>query len=115
MVWNTQNSPLYRTVESFNSGAWQAPTDSAPGQECGCAPEPTGSSTSGAQRRQDCCSGQASRADTAYSAVTGSPGGFLQRLTGDRDSLLIIALIVLLLHEKADMKLIAALAFILLT
>ena len=38
-----------------------------------------------------------------------------EKLTGDRDSLLIIALIILLWREKADMKLIAALAFILLT
>lgn len=45
----------------------------------------------------------------------GNIGGILQKLTGDRDSLLIIALIILLWREKADMKLIAALAFILLT
>lgn len=40
---------------------------------------------------------------------------FCKSLPGTGDSLLIIALIILLWREKADMKLIAALAFILLT
>ena len=40
--------------------------------------------------------------------------GLLQKLTSDRDCMLIVALIILLWHEKADMKLIAALAYILL-
>ena len=38
----------------------------------------------------------------------------LQRIMSDKDALLIVALILLLWHEKADMKLIAALAFVLL-
>jgi len=97
MVWNTENSPLYRTVESFNSRAEQIP------------PQPAGEPEEAFSAQHCDCPSPAPR-----QYQTGN-GGFLQRLTSDRDSLLIIALIVLLLHEKADMKLIAALAFILLT
>lgn len=43
-----------------------------------------------------------------------APRGFLSALTGDSDALLLCALIFLLLHEKADMKLVLALAFVLL-
>lgn len=42
-------------------------------------------------------------------------GNPLEALFSDRDSLLLAALIFVLLQEKADMKLIAALAFVLLT
>lgn len=93
MVWNTENSPLYRTVESFNSRSGEP-------EQPRCAPEPPT---------------QNERRDCGRAVNSAAPGGFMQRLTSDRDSLLIIGLIVLLLHEKADMKLIAALAFILLT
>lgn len=92
MVWNTESSPLYRSVEAFNSAAEKTPE---PACECGGSPQP--------EKRQP-------PPVRKYS----QQGGILQKLTSDRDSLLIIALIVLLLNEKADMKLIAALAFILL-
>ena len=93
MVWNTESSPLYRSVEAFNSTAEKTPE---PVRECGCSPPPP-------EERQPPPVRKPSQ-----------QGGILQKLTSDRDSLLIIALIILLLHEKADMKLIAALAFILL-
>ena len=90
MVWNPEQSPLYRSVEQYNRS-----TDAA--EPCGCREEPS---------RESPCEEKPCPPPREQ--------GFLQRLTSDRDSLLIIALIFLLWHEKADMKLIAALAFILL-
>lgn len=97
MVWEPEHSPLYRSVEEFNSSAPEqgraetpapeerhAPPPPCPPPQCAPPPKPAGQA------------------------------GFLQRLTGDRDFLLIAALILLLWHEKADIKLIAALAYILL-
>ena len=42
------------------------------------------------------------------------PADPIRALLSDRDTLILIALILLLLHEKADIKLIGALAFVLL-
>ena len=42
------------------------------------------------------------------------PADPIRALLSDRDALMLIALILLLLHEKADIKLIGALAFVLL-
>ncbi|MBS6585618.1 MAG: hypothetical protein ACLVFU_11450 [Eggerthellaceae bacterium] len=104
MVWNSEQSPLYRTVESFNNSTCKPEKDPVERQcgepKCGAAPE-VGKCRSEQPRK--------------CSPPPGNIGGILQKLTGDRDSLLIIALIILLWREKADMKLIAALAFILLT
>ncbi len=104
MVWNSEQSPLYRTVESFNNSTCKPDEDPVERQcgepKCGAAPEVG-----------ECRSEQPRKC----SPPPGNIGGILQKLTGDRDSLLIIALIILLWREKADMKLIAALAFILLT
>ena len=104
MVWNSEQSPLYRTGESFNNSTCKPEKDPDERQcgepKCGAAPE-VGKCRSEQPRK--------------CSPPPGNIGGILQKLTGDRDSLLIIALIILLWREKADMKLIAALAFILLT
>lgn len=64
-----------------------------------------------------CCGRETGRDSPAppKPQMSSAKGNFLQRITGDRDFMLIAALILLLLHEKADMKLIAALAFIILT
>lgn len=107
MVWNAEQSPLYRTVESFNNSSGKPEEDPGERQceepKCESAPE-VGE-----------CRSEQPRKCYPPPGNTGNIGGFLQKLTGDSDSLLIIALIVLLWREKADMKLIAALAFILLT
>ena len=99
MVWNSEQSPLYRTVESFNNSTCKPDEDPVARQcgepKCGAAPE-VGKCRSEQPRK--------------CSPPPGNIGGILQKLTGDRDSLLIIALIILLWREKADMKLIAALA-----
>lgn len=92
MVWNSEQSPLYRSVEKYNHSTEEQP--------CSCSEEPP---------RKSPCEDKPPRSCTPKREM-----GFLQRLTSDRDQLLIIALIILLWHEKADMKLIAALVFILL-
>ncbi|MGN1421897.1 MAG: hypothetical protein ACI4XA_00830 [Oscillospiraceae bacterium] len=55
--------------------------------------------------------------DHPQSPNNAPPRGIFQALSGltnDKDALLLIGLIFLLLHEKADMKLVLALAFVLL-
>ena len=90
MVWNSGNSPLYRSVERFNNGSCTVPEP-----ECEkCVPPPCPEPRKCNQRT--------------------SQQGLLQKLKSDRDCMLIAALIILLWHEKADMKLIAALAYVLL-
>lgn len=96
MVWNSEQSPLYRSVEQFNSGTARELPPPAEEQECDCsAPPPCADKCMKCPHR-------------------GTQQGFLQKLTSDRDFMLIAALIILLWHEKADIKLIAALAYILL-
>lgn len=95
MVWSTEQSPLYRSVERFNSGSEQkSDPQEKECESCRSEPEPPpcGKSPREPQRSRN----------------------IIQRITSDRDFMLIAALIILLWHEKADMKLIAALAFILL-
>lgn len=94
MVWNSEQSPLYRSVENFNNVEAKEPSLE---KECEshAAPPPC------PDNRRRIPHGNAQQ-------------GFLQRLTSDRDFMLIAALIILLWHEKADIKLIAALAYILL-
>lgn len=90
MVWNGAQSPLYKSVERYNSNA------DGVGEE---------------DRTCGACENQPRLSPKSPPKAEPNPLG---RILGDRDSLLIIALIILLWHEKADMKLIAALAFILL-
>lgn len=97
MVWNSEQSPLYRSVEQFNSGSAKELPPPLAEPECdSCAAPPP---------CQDKCMNCQHR---------GAQQGFLQKLTSDRDFMLIAALIILLWHEKADIKLIAALVYILL-
>ena len=94
MVWNTKQSPLYQSVEKFNS-------------KTASAPEP----------QQGSCESRRCESPPPYKETRRDPqhtGNLIQRITSDRDFMLIAALILLLWHEKADMKLIAALAFVLL-
>lgn len=96
MVWNTEQSPLYQSVEKFNSRTASAPEP----QEKSCE-----------SRRSE------PEPPPPYKETRREPqrtGNLIQRITSDRDFMLIAALILLLWHEKADMKLIAALAFVLL-
>ncbi len=125
MVWTDERSPLYRTVEKYNSAhreelSGNAASDNAEKQEadnsrgsepdCGCE-----FSAESRRKSESECRGEKGGRVSRPPRGTQQPGNILQRLTGDRDFLLIAALIILLLHEKADMKLILALAFIILT
>ena len=127
MVWTAEDSPLYKCVEKFNSTPCGECPPKAPEPECSVTdkkPEPQPECCSHAQcscpepEQKRCERSQTDfpRRNAAPAPPPHStPGSLLQKITGDRDFMLIAALIILLLHEKADMKLIAALAFIILT
>ncbi len=103
MVWNSEQSPLYQSVEKFNGGSRRQPEPQETFHE---APEP-----SPEVREQPRCKPEPPHGE--FRSAAGS-GNFIQRITSDRDFMLIAALILLLWQEKADMKIIAALAFVLL-
>ncbi len=96
MVWNSEQSPLYRSVEQYNSRPAEHHTAIQPDT---AAP---------AERSEQPRSGHFHNEPPVRNL------GLLQKLAGDRDLLLISALIILLWREKADIKLIAALAYVLL-
>lgn len=86
MVWNSTGSTLYKAVERHNSDTNEPPPvyEAPPERPC--------------QTNEIHSHGQ-----------SGSP---LSKLVQDRDILLIAAILLLLVHEKADTKLILALAFV---
>ena len=119
MVWQTSQSPLYKAVESFNNSNRQTePVCDIPKAEP-CAPKLE-------RKNPEVCEPKCGRPVTEpcgckpKSALQEFPhrpphnGNFLQAMFGDKDMLLIAALIIILMHEKADMKIIIALGFILL-
>lgn len=115
MVWTAGESPLYKCVEKYNNTPREErETDRQPNrepeQDCACT-EKNSLEPEADYRREK----PKFAPPPPKSRESSAPGNLLQKLTSDRDCLLILALIVLLLHEKADMKLIAALAFIILT
>lgn len=134
MVWTNGDSPLYKCVEKFNSAPHEECNSPAgdfcvkdehgksaepPQTEC-CAPppKPFPEQECHSTGAKPCCDREQEfrrKAPCGAPPPAPSPGNLLQKITGDRDFMLIAALILLLLHEKADMKLIAALAFIILT
>ena len=87
MVWNNLGSPLYNAVERHNSSA-HSPVSEAKEEKL---PPPL------------------EHSEKPY--ISGTPQPFSQ-LFRDRDTLLLAAVLLILLHEKADMKLILALAFV---
>ncbi len=119
MVWNCAASPLYKAVERNNS--------TAPQLKCGSTPPPCGQPAATCQSEKQ--PQQKCRAATECSQPTPCPkhcceappkcvhncgknGSQLQTLFQDRDFLLLAAVMLMLLHEKADTKLILALAFV---
>lgn len=145
MVWTAGDSPLYKCVERFNNTQKAESCDETPKacvetkeRCCGTSsetlikPEKTQCDNSPgkccAKEVESCASAQENpqkhNCGTGRKQISSCPkdprnapfpGNLIQKLTSDHDFMLIAALIVLLLHEKADMKLIAALAFIILT
>lgn len=119
MVWIAEQSPLYKSVEKFNS-------EKAPEREQVAEEKKQDIPQREAFRNEESGNRRSAEQELRREQPRHSPqpcerpnsassGNLLQRITGDRDFMLIAALILLLLHEKADMKLIAALAFIILT
>ena len=90
MVWNSAGSTLYQAVEKHNSGI---PPQKAESQ---APPAP-----------ETCEPPDEHIRPTRHTSPQ-------QELFRDKDMLLIAALILLLMHENADSKLILALAFVLL-
>ncbi|MBQ8171363.1 MAG: hypothetical protein IJZ95_05180 [Oscillospiraceae bacterium] len=90
MVWNSETSTLYQAVERHNAKAQQP---LPPENEAG-------------RKKAECQRKREPKRNTLNCDPFSS-------LFNDRDSLLIAAVILILLHEKADTKLILALAFVL--
>ena len=95
MVWRNAREELYNAVARNNSGVL-TPPDAAV-----------------VVKREPSAPPQASGGNAPRSAQH-PPADPIRALLSDRDALMLIALILLLLHEKADIKLIGALAFVLL-
>lgn len=122
MVWNTSSSMLYQAVERHNSGALPEEDvcrDKVPSPECSCKKEekaPCRDTSSACSERNRTCDYQskANRCSVCERSCNTPHNDLISRLTNDRDMLLIAALLLILWHEKADMKLILALAYVLL-
>ena len=121
MVWRNAREELYNAVARNNSGVLTPPDaavvvkrePSAPPQASGGnAPRnapPQGSGGNAPRNAPPQGSG-----GNAPRRAQHPPAVPIRALLSDRDALILIALILLLLHEKADIKLIGALAFVLL-
>lgn len=111
MVWNTAQSALYKTVDDFNSRenmsgkyaencAQKEPE--IHGEKCGDKSSKKYSENISKKYCQNC----------PKSCPKNDP---FSRIFSDRDLMLIAGLILILLNEKADQKLIFALLFVLLS
>lgn len=125
MVWNSTQSALYKAVDDYNSSvntgentaekyAGKIPRKSAEINPENCAKKPcenyTENCTDFGQKNceknaRNCCENDCKNCpkNDAFS-----------RLISDRDFLLVAGIILILLNEKADFKLILALAIVLL-
>ena len=97
MVWNSSGSALYSAVERHNSGRND-------GAVCGCP-------SHDAEPKQPQCD-PCPQPQCPKCVCTPPQKNSLEALLNDKDFLLLAALMLLLLHEKADKKLILALAFV---
>ena len=134
MVWRNAREELYSAVARNNSGVL-TPPDAAVVVKREPPASPQGSGEIAPRNAPPQASGgntprnappQASGGNAPRNAPPQGSGGNAPRnaqhppadpiraLLADRDALILIALILLLLHEKADIKLIGALAFVLL-
>lgn len=107
MVWRNAREELYSAVARNNS-AVLTPPDAAVVVKRE-PPAPQHSSGGNAPRTAPQNAG-----GNAPHTAPHPPADPFRALLSDRDALILIALILLLLHEKADIKLIGALAFVLL-
>ena len=117
MVWNNTQSSLYKSPRRFYR---QSTPDNAPPRnphEHSQSPDnaPPRSPNEHAQSPDN--APPRSPHEHAQSPDNAPPRNLFRALSGitnDKDALLLIGLIFLLLHEKADTKLVLALAFVLL-
>ena len=109
MVWYNGGSALEKAVERHNSGG------DIHERECGCASQDVNDRPCPASEAEECnCSEPRCYAAPKCCGRHNEPqGGLLTSLTKDRDFLLLAAVMMILMHEKADKKLILALAFVL--
>lgn len=118
MVWRAEESPLYKSVEQFNRSAPTHKKEPEYRAKPEVPPDTANSSGMGAfsPGPERCRTNPETPPshDTAPKQCGQTNKSFLSRIAGDKDFLLIAALIFLLWHEKADFKLIAALAYVLL-
>ncbi|MGN0650786.1 MAG: hypothetical protein ACI4KM_10145 [Oscillospiraceae bacterium] len=115
MVWESSQSPLYKAVETFNSAAQKCDAEAVCNSTESCVQQ---------QSHITSCSHDSEQPECPQCAhkpkITECPhkndfrANPLQTLLADKDMLLIAALIIILIHEKADMKIIIALGLILL-
>lgn len=115
MVWNSAGSTLYKAVERHNSAMEQPQFP----QENGAQPlpksgggEPFTQSENAPQSACPCEEAEKSAPENRIHTPRQQGASPLQGIMQDRDTLLILAVLLLLLHEKADTKLIIALAFV---
>lgn len=100
MVWNAAGSTLYKAVERHNSGS--APHEAE-------RPEPPVTEHS-EQAEKHCTPSECPQCPKCPGTAQRSG---IEALLQDRDFVLLAGLTLLLMHEKADSKLIMALAFVL--
>ena len=97
MVWNAGSSTLYKAVEQHNSKSTPPVTEERVSEEKKATPPP--------------CRNRYSAPHECFHNAHQEPVPHIFR---DKDMLLIAALLIMLIHKKADNKLILALAFVLL-
>ncbi len=123
MVWKTTQSAFYRAVDSFNNDEKKCENRCTPCKEkryeknCGNSPEKRPENGCENHRRNEEYrrpNVQCSRGCPHCRVYRKQPAP-LARMFSDNDMLLIAGLILILMRQNADQKLILALAFVLLT
>lgn len=123
MVWNTSQSPLYKAVETHNAEMRfeeNRRPDAAPDIDKSCTnatPDTGKSCTNTGTDTGESCAAPCTKSAAFPAGKQFRPAPRQNELNGllqDKDSLLLIALIFVLVQNKADIRLIAALAFVLL-
>lgn len=123
MVWKTTQSAFYRAVDSFNNNEKTCEKPDIPRKEkrdeksCCNSPKKRPEKECESHRRNEenrRSSGQCSRGCPHCRVYRRQPSP-ISGLLSDNDMLLIAGLILILMRQNADQKLILALAFVLLT
>lgn len=111
MVWNTAQSALYKAVDDFNSRENQS---GKYGENCP-QKEPDFHTQKNNENESKNYSRNSSKKYSQNCPKSCQKNDPFSRIFSDRDFMLIAGLILILLNEKADQKLIFALLFVLLS